>query len=100
MVATAKNNAIGKNGDLPWPRIPQDMKHFADITTSKDPMAFTPGEYAMKNCFFQNDLKTSIPSSAEGKMNAVIMGRKTWDSLPPKFKPLPNRMNVVLSKNP
>ena len=27
----------------------------------------------------------------------VIMGRKTWDSLPPKFRPLPGRMNVAIS---
>lgn len=26
------------------------------------------------------------------------MGRKTWDSLPTKFKPLPNRLNVILTK--
>ena len=25
----------------------------------------------------------------------VIMGRKTWDSLPPKFRPLPGRLNLV-----
>lgn len=30
--------------------------------------------------------------------NPVIMGRKSWDSLPPKFKPLPNRRNIVLTK--
>jgi len=29
----------------------------------------------------------------------VIMGRKTWESLPDKFKPLPNRMNYVLTKS-
>lgn len=29
--------------------------------------------------------------------SAVIMGRKTWDSLPAKFRPLPSRLNIVLS---
>jgi dihydrofolate reductase/thymidylate synthase len=30
--------------------------------------------------------------------NIVIMGRKTWDTLPLKFKPLPNRLNIIMSK--
>ena len=28
----------------------------------------------------------------------VIMGRKTWDSLPPKFRPLPGRVNIVITR--
>jgi dihydrofolate reductase len=29
---------------------------------------------------------------------AVLMGRKTWDSLPPAFRPLPGRTNIVLTR--
>ena len=32
--------------------------------------------------------------------NAVIMGRKTWESIPDAKKPLKNRLNVILTKNP
>jgi len=30
----------------------------------------------------------------------VIMGRKTWESLPDSFRPLPGRHNIVISRNP
>lgn len=30
----------------------------------------------------------------------VIMGRKTWESLPDAFRPLPGRLNIVVSRNP
>ena len=30
----------------------------------------------------------------------VLMGRKTWDSLPERFRPLPGRRNLVLSRDP
>ena len=29
----------------------------------------------------------------------VIMGRRTWDSLPPRFRPLPGRRNIVVTRN-
>jgi dihydrofolate reductase len=29
----------------------------------------------------------------------VIMGRKTWDSLPPRFRPLPGRRNIVVTRD-
>ena len=28
----------------------------------------------------------------------VVMGRKTWESLPPRFRPLPGRRNIVVSR--
>ena len=32
------------------------------------------------------------------KNNVVIMGRKTWDSIPEKYRPLPNRTNIIISR--
>jgi len=32
--------------------------------------------------------------------HTVVMGRKTWDSLPPKNRPLPGRRNVVVTRDP
>lgn len=33
------------------------------------------------------------------KGHPVIMGRKTWESIPEKNRPMPNRMNIVVSRN-
>ncbi|WP_327350623.1 dihydrofolate reductase [Streptomyces sp. NBC_01304] len=30
----------------------------------------------------------------------VVMGRKTWESLPPRFRPLPGRRNIVVTRDP
>lgn len=45
-------------------------------------------------------MATSAGQTGSQKVNAVIMGRKTWDSLPAKFRPLPNRLNIVLTRGP
>jgi dihydrofolate reductase len=31
--------------------------------------------------------------------HAVIMGRRTWESLPPRFRPLPGRRNIVVTRS-
>jgi dihydrofolate reductase len=58
IVATTQKGGIGKDGTLPW-KLPGDMAHFKKVTTATTP----------------------------GKINAVIMGRKTWESIPENFRP-------------
>ena len=43
-----------------------------------------------------NDLKHFKALTLGGN---VVMGRKTWDSIPEKFRPLPGRRNIVLSND-
>ncbi len=37
--------------------------------------------------------------AATTRGHAVIMGRRTWESLPPRFRPLPGRRNIVVTRN-
>ncbi|KAH9858169.1 dihydrofolate reductase [Lenzites betulinus] len=70
IVAATRNNGIGRNSQLPW-RLPKEMSVFSRITTG----------------------------APEGSINAVMMGRATWESIPTKFRPLPKRLNIVISRN-
>lgn len=50
-----------------------------------------------------NDLAWSLPDDMKYFMNTtkghyIVLGRKNYDSLPPKFRPLPNRTNVVITR--
>ena len=50
-----------------------------------------------------NDLPWHLPSDLKRfkeltSGNNIVMGRKCWESLPEKFRPLPNRTNIVVSK--
>lgn len=52
-----------------------------------------------------NDLIFHIPEDLkhfkeQTKGHTVIMGRKTWDSLPPQFRPLPGRKNIIITRSP
>ena len=46
-----------------------------------------------------SDLKRFKKLTMADGFNAVVMGRKTWDSLPKKFRPLSERLNIVMSRD-
>ena len=51
-----------------------------------------------------NDLPWHLPDDMKyfmqtTKNHCVIMGRKNYESLPEKFRPLPNRQNIVVTRN-
>lgn len=53
---------------------------------------------------YKNNLLFPLPEdlkyfAQQTKNSVVVMGRLTWDSLPDKNKPLPNRTNIVLTRS-
>ncbi|MFT4599909.1 MAG: dihydrofolate reductase [Arenicella sp.] len=51
-----------------------------------------------------NDLIWHLPAdmaffSAMTKGSVVLMGRKNWESIPDKYRPLPNRKNIVVTRD-
>merc|ERR1719219_3161501 len=72
IAATCEGNGIGINNDLPW-RLKLEMAYFTRMTT------------------------TTVD---DRKQNAMIMGRRTWESTPECQRPLPGRISIVLSSRP
>jgi len=70
ILASTWQGGIGYKGKLPW-KLDYDLSVFQCLTTNV---------------------------TDEKKQNAVIMGRKTWQSLPKNSQPLPNRLNIIISK--
>lgn len=69
ILACTLDGGIGYNNHIPWD-VKSDLILFREITT-----------------------KIDVPF----KQNAIIMGRKTWDSL--MYKPLKNRINIIITKD-
>jgi dihydrofolate reductase len=69
IVALCRGGGIGYKGTLPWPKIERDLRFFSQMTRS--------------SVFPYN--------------SAVVMGRKTWESIPANVQPLPFRDNFVVS---
>jgi dihydrofolate reductase len=70
VVAADLDWGIGTAGALPWPKLRGDLQHFKRVTCAV----------------------------TEGKRAAIIMGRKTWESAEVAGKPLPKRLNIVVTR--
>lgn len=87
IAAIARDGAIGKDGGLPWGVLEGDRRWFRLLTRSRNPYRTSR--------ILCGHLGASIPGwSADGPMNACIMGRKTWETLPTA---LPGRIACVLT---
>lgn len=72
ILAVCEKLGIGKNGTLPW-KLKKELKYFNRITNKV---------------------------SNSNKRNAIIMGKRTYFSIPESKRPLPGRLNIVLTTNP
>ncbi len=108
VVAADKRRGIGRDGALPW-KLKGDMRWFRELTTCPDVTQLWPRYcldqgYQDKRVYTWEELTARIkpapelPAPYPGARNAVLMGRKTWDSLPTRFRPLPDRLNGILSR--
>lgn len=73
--ASQSRLGIGMNGQLPWPMIKADMSYFKDVT------------------------EKGARAGNDATANTVIMGRKTYFSIPEKFRPLIDRRNVIVTRS-
>ncbi|XP_011310647.1 dihydrofolate reductase [Fopius arisanus] len=69
IAAACEKGGIGVEGRLPW-KLKSEMNFFTEMTTK---------------------------TTDNNKQNAVLMGRRTWECIPKKFRPLQNRINMVLT---
>jgi dihydrofolate reductase len=83
VVAVTREFGIGNKGNLPWApkRLNLDLAFLKLVTTCKYTLVEDGVEFEeLSDC-----------------KNIVIMGRKTWDSIPSRFKPMDGRINIIIT---
>ncbi|KAK3902356.1 dihydrofolate reductase-like domain-containing protein [Staphylotrichum tortipilum] len=89
IVAATQTMGIGRAGTLPWTGLRKEMAYFARVT-KRVPAATLPTGGVSGD---------GTGGGSAAVQNAVVMGRKTWESIPPRFRPLAGRTNVVISRS-
>ncbi|KAJ1853892.1 dihydrofolate reductase [Coemansia sp. RSA 1822] len=89
--AAATNNGIGVSNGIPW-RLRKELAYFNKVTQTVTGLNEKLFDENRSN---DEKLLHEIPT-----MNVCIMGRRTWESIPLKFRPLTNRYNIVITSNP
>lgn len=106
VVAATRRGGIGFKNDLPWGRLKGDMAFFKQITSNvgASKAGATTAAFDKENvgvapfAVSSQALNGNVAAAAAAtKQNAVIMGRNTWNSIPSKFRPLPDRLNIVIT---
>lgn len=87
VAAYTSKGGLGFEGRLPWHprRLGLDLAFLQHITTH---------DYRV-----EGGSVTIGSGNADGRENVVVMGRKTWESLPARMRPLKGRRNVVVSRD-
>lgn len=103
-----RKRGIGNKGDLPWPKLKGDMRFFRELTTCPDRAAVekrwgmkgeaSPETRTWEDMVAMLKFAHPLPAASDGNRNAVVMGRKTWESLPEPYRPLSSRFNLVLTR--
>jgi len=90
VAAVTEEGGLGMEGRLPWHprRLTLDLAFLQFITTNDYRILREP-KPAIE--FIKNEDGAYI--------NSVVMGRKTWESLPPRFRPLKGRRNYVITRD-
>lgn len=86
ILATTPSFGLGFRGTLPWPPLKTEMAFFARVTKRAPPQLIST--------------KISPRPVARKTINAVLMGRKTWFSIPAARRPLQGRVNVIITRTP
>jgi len=96
VVAMGRRREIGVRGRMPW-TLPAETAYFRNLTVGGK-QGIPASLYDRGDPDYEVEWRASLSSRERGVHHAVVMGRKTWESLPAEHRPLKDRVNVVVSR--